>query len=381
MEPAAPEPPPMAFQVRARRLERDETPARALGRMDVPADQAAEIVGAMRGVFDFRRARPGDELRATMRVGQVERFEYRRSVVDEWYVRLDGGRLVGARRPVEIEKAIVPVAFAVDSSLYEAVQSAGANPLLALAIADAFAWDVDFYQDVRRGDRVKALVERFASRGQFIRYGEVVAVEYQGEAVGTRRLFLYDDGRGGAYYEPDGRSARKTFLKSPLKYAAVTSRYGRRVHPILNYARAHKGVDYAAAPGAPVWSVADGTVTRAGRAGASGTLVCVRHANAYQSCYAHLSGIARGVRAGTKVAQKQVIGYVGSSGLSTGPHLHYAVTRSGTFVNPLALRFPRVEPLAGERLEDFRRDVEPHAAGLDATPVAATGARARNPGG
>jgi murein DD-endopeptidase MepM/ murein hydrolase activator NlpD len=368
------------FEIRARQLGKGQTLSQALSKLDVPGDQAQEIIGALSGVFDSRKARPGDELRVTTRLGQVELFEYRRSAVDEWYVRLDQGRMVGSRRSIEIEKQIVPISISIDGSLYEAIQAAGEDPVLALAISDAFAWDIDFYQDVRRGDRVRAVVERYSARGQILRYGEVLAAEYEGGLVGKKRLFLFDDGHGASYFDADGTSARKVFLKSPLKYAVVTSKFGMRFHPILQYVRQHAGVDYGAAPGTPVWAVGDGTVVKAGYSGESGNLVCVHHANAYESCYAHLQAIARGVRPGARIAQKQVIGWVGSTGLATGPHLHYAVKKVGHFVNPLALKFPRAEPLRGDQLAQFGSSIDPYREQLDAIPVAAAAPVSR-PGG
>ncbi len=369
------------FEIRSRQLERNQTLAQALARLEVPTEQAGEIIGALSGVFEFRKAQPGDELRVTTRLGQVELFEYRHSATDEWYVRLDQGRMVGARRPIEVEKEVVPVALSIEGSLYEAVQASGENVNLALAIADAFAWDIDFYQDVRRGDRVRALVERYTARGQVLKYGDVLATEYDGGLVGSRRLFLFNDGHGGSYFDADGRSARKVFLKSPLKYAVVTSKFGMRFHPVLKYVRQHAGVDYGAAPGTPVWAVGDGTVLKAGYSGQSGNLVCLHHANAFETCYAHLQAIARGVRPGARVSQKEVIGWVGSTGLATGPHLHYAVKKTGRFVNPLALRFPRADPLKGDPLAAFAREIEPYAQELDAIPVAAAASPAPRNGG
>ncbi len=218
-------------------------------------------------------------------------------------------------------------------------------------------------------------MEKFVSKGRILRYGEVLAATYEGESVGTKRVFRYElpDGRA-SFFQEDGASARKAFLKSPLKYAHVTSRFGNRVHPVLNYVKAHNGVDYAAAIGTPVWAVADGTVTVAHNTGAGGNTVCLRHTNGFETCYLHLSRYGAGVRAGARVSQKQIIAYSGNTGRSTGPHLHYALKRHGGYVNPLKQDFPRTEPLPKHLLADFHSKVGPLAQRLDAVSVASASA-------
>jgi murein DD-endopeptidase MepM/ murein hydrolase activator NlpD len=359
-----------------RRIERNQTLAHALRAAALPEAQVEALIGALQGVFDFRRVRPGDQFRIVLQSGELDFFEYRQGALDEWQVRRDGDLFVGSKRSMEVERQVVTVDLSVESSLYEAAIAAGERPEVAMALADVFAWDIDFYQDVRGGDRARAVLEKFVSKGRVVRYGEVLAAAYAGEAVGEKRVFRYQmiDGKV-SYFQQDGSSARKSFLKSPLKYANVTSRFGRRFHPVLQYMKNHNGVDYGAAIGTPVWAVADGTVTRAGRDGASGNLVCLRHMNGLETCYAHLSRIA--VRAGQRVSQKQVIAYSGNTGRSTGPHLHYALKRAGRFVNPLAQKFPRAEPVPSGQLARYLETISPLVQQLEATPVAQVGAAAR----
>jgi murein DD-endopeptidase MepM/ murein hydrolase activator NlpD len=272
---------------------------------------------------------------------------------------------------VEVEKQLVRVELEVGSSLYEAALLAREDPTLALALADVFAWDIDFYLDVRKGDRVTCLVEKFVSRGRLLRYGEVLAADYRGEAVGHRRVFRYQLADGEwSYFQEDGTATRKAFLKSPLKFAHVTSGFGTRFHPVLQYLAAHQGVDYAAAVGTPVWAVADGVVTVVGSTGAGGNSVCLRHHNGLETCYLHLSSFGAGVRVGSRVAQKQVIGLSGNTGRTTGPHLHYALKRNGSYVNPLNQKFPRAEPVPAKLLADFRARLGTLAAQLDAPALA-----------
>ncbi len=360
-----------ATRIINRRVERNQILFRALRDAGLDGVQVDRVLSALGAVFDVRKSRDGDQLRLVLRDGEVDNLDYRQSAVDEWQVRREGDRLVATKRSVDVEKTVARVELEVGSSLYEAALAAGEDPSLALALADVFAWDIDFYLDVRRGDRVACLVEKFVSQGRLLRYGEVLAADYRGETVGHRRVFHYQlpDGEG-SYFQEDGTSTRKAFLKSPLKFAHVTSGFGNRLHPVLQYVAAHQGVDYAAAVGTPVWAVADGVVTVAGDTGPGGNTLCLRHHNGLETCYLHLSSFGSGVRVGARVSQKQVIALSGNTGRTTGPHLHYALKRGGVFVNPLNQKFPRAEPVPSQLLADFLEKLRPMAAQLDAAPVA-----------
>ncbi len=354
-----------------RRIERNQTVARALHDAGIATAQVEAIIQALTGVLDFRHCRSGDQLRLVIQNGALERMDYRQSAFDEWQVRRDGDRWVGSKREVEIEKKIVTVELAIDSSVYQATLAAQEDPNLALALADVFAWDIDFYQDVRKDDRARIVIEKLLVKGRTLRYGELLAASYHGALVGEKRVFRYQLPSGEiSYFQQDGSSARKAFLKSPLKYANVTSRFGSRFHPILQYVKAHNGVDYAAAVGTPVWSVADGTVGRIGTESGAGRMICIRHPNRLETCYLHLSSFATRLHVGARVQQKQVIGYSGNTGLSTGPHLHFAMKRGGRFINPLNQRFPRAAPLPKELWDDFGRRIASWVASLEVISVA-----------
>jgi len=360
-----------ATRIVNRRIERNQILARALRDAGLDGAQADLVVSALEGVFDVRKSREGDQLRLVFRNNQLDQFDYRQSAVDEWQVRREADRMVASKRQVEVEKQVARVELEVGSSLYEAALASGEDPTLALALSDVFAWDIDFYLDVRKGDRVGCLVEKFVSKGRLLRYGEVLAADYRGQAVGHRRVFHYQlpDGEW-SYFQEDGTSTRKAFLKSPLKFAHVTSGFGNRFHPVLQYVAAHQGVDYAAAIGTPVWAVADGVVTVAADTGAGGNTLCLRHHNGLETCYLHLSSFGAGVRVGARVTQKQVIALSGNTGRTTGPHLHFALKRGGVFVNPLNQKFPRAEPVPPKLLADFREKLAPMASQLDVAPVA-----------
>jgi murein DD-endopeptidase MepM/ murein hydrolase activator NlpD len=361
-----------ATRILNRRIERNEILARALRDAGIEGAQADSVLAALEGVFDVRKSREGDQLRLVFRDGELDYFDYRQSAVDEWQVRRDGNRMVASKRPVEVEKQVARVELEVGSSLYEAALAVREDPTLALALADVFAWDIDFYLDVRKGDRVACLVEKFTSKGRLLRYGEILAADYRGQSVGHKRVFRYQlpDGDAG-YFQEDGTSTRKAFLKSPLKFAHVTSGFGNRFHPVLQYVAAHQGVDYSAVVGTPVWAVADGVVTVASDTGSGGNTVCLRHRNGLETCYLHLSSFGAGVHVGARVSQKQVIALSGNTGRTTGPHLHYALKRGGTFINPLNQKFPRAEPIPPKLLADFHDKLSPMSSELDAPSVAA----------
>lgn len=373
---AAPQPAPAPLpvvekQVHLGRLQKDETLARALSRLGADSDQAREVITALAGVFDFKKARAGDELLLDFEGPALTALTYRSPPVDEWRAARDGDRWVAKKREVQVEKKVVRVDVTIASSLYESLARTGADPELSLALADVFAWDVDFYQDVQNGDVVRAMVEAYVSGGKVVRYGDVLGAEYLGHTVGDKKVFRYLDPHGElGYFAPDGQSARKTFLKSPLKYAHITSKFGMRFHPVLKYEKAHEGVDYGAAPGTPVWAVGDGRVTWAGPKGPNGNMVCLAHRNGFETCYCHLKGFGSGVHTGGRVEQKQVIGYVGATGRATGPHLHFALKQNGHFLNPLTQKFPRSEPVPASLIADFHRQIDPVAADLNPTPVA-----------
>jgi len=370
--PPPPPPPPERFETATIRLQRDQTIGQVLPRLGLTPAEATAVVAALQPLFPARRARPGDQLLVERRAGQkaLHRFTYRQGRADEWSVaRAEDGALVASRRPVALATEAARVTVAVEGSLYESLARTDEDPGLAVLAADVLAWDVDFYRDVRGGDRMKVVVEKVFADGQLLRYGEILAIEYEGTVAGRKRLFRWTapDGQT-SYFDDEGQSARRGFLRTPLKYAHVTSGFGNRNHPMLGYMRAHMGVDYGAPIGTPVWAVGDGVVRQAGWNGGCGKSVTLRHRNGLETLYCHLSSVA--VSAGKAVSQKQVIGAVGSTGLSTGPHLHYAVLRGGAYLNPSQLKVPRDAPVKAEWLPAFGAAIAPLRARLDGVPVA-----------
>jgi len=373
-------------QIINRRLEPKQTVPHLLFQMGLDSARVSAVQGALAAAdFDFRKARAGDQVRLVFQNGELALLDYRRNPLTEWQVRRNGEHYEGKQLEIERENKVDVVDLSVNSSLWNAAIAAGEKPEIAVVVADVFAWDIDFYRDVQKGDHMRIVVEKVVSKGRTISYGHVLAAQYKG-AIGQKRSFRYrlPDGTE-TYFMEDGSSAQKTFLKSPLKFSRITSRFGMRMHPILKYERAHKGVDYAAEIGTPVWAVADGVVSDSSYGNAGGNSICIRHAMHFETCYRHLS--KRHVTKGQRVSQKQVIALSGNTGMSTGPHLHFELLRKGVHVNPLNQNFPRPEPLPKALLADFQEKILPLRTALDApahalsvaqyaTPNAATSGKA-----
>ncbi len=379
--PPPPPPPPERFEITTIRLGRDQTLGQVLPKLKLTGAEGAAVVGALDRHFPARKARTGDQLIVERRAGDpaLFRLTYRQGRAEEYVVsRHASGAWEATRRPVELVTEVARVSVEVRDSLYLSLRDTDEDPSLAVLASDVLAWDVDFYRDVRGGDRMTVLVEKVIADGRLLRYGEIQAVEYQGKTAGTRRLFRWTapDGQT-SYFDDEGQSARRGFLKAPLQYSHVTSGFGNRSHPLLGYQAAHMGVDYGAPPGTPVWAVGDGVVRQAGWNGGCGLSVTLRHRNGLETLYCHLSAIS--VAAGKPVAQKQRIGAVGSTGLSTGPHLHYAVLRGGAYINPTQLKVPRDSPVRAAWLPGFQDDIAPLRTRLDGVAVASMAPAAAPP--
>lgn len=252
------------------------------------------------------------------------------------------------------EEKVLTLSGAIEDSLISAIGEDREHLLLALQLSDIFAWDIDFASDLRKSDSYRIIVEGFYYNGEFRKYGNIIAAEFINNGELFKAYRFEHDGKTD-YYDEAGNSRRKAFLKAPLNFRKISSSFSKgRFHPILKIRRAHKGIDYAAASGTPVSTVGDGTVLHAGRKGPYGNLVIIRHPNGWTTYYGHLSRIAKGVRKGRSVEQGQTIGNVGSTGLSTGPHLHYEVRVSDKCVNPLTLKIPKGWPVPRKELAAFK---------------------------
>lgn len=345
----------------------------SLRRQGISAATVHRIASEMGEIFDFRRSRPGDRYRLGQDTdGRVLDFRYSQTPEESFYLAWEGTRYVVRKETTELSAQIAKIAGIVDSSFYEAIRALGEQSALASDFVQIFAWDIDFSRNVQPGDEFQILYERLYRRTDegeemYVRPGRILAGRYRG-SVGEHTVVYFEDESGrGSYFRPDGSSIERAFLAAPLEFRRISSRFTRaRHHPILNVTRPHHGIDYAAPQGTPVWAVAKGVVEFKGRAGASGNLIRVRHANGYTSHYAHLAGFAKDLRIGDRVEQKQVIGYVGSTGLSTGPHVCFRVKKRGRYVDPMKISSPPGEPVDRERLPEFEMVRDGLLAGLGA---------------
>ena len=266
------------------------------------------------------------------------------------------------------EVTVATASGVIDTSLFEAGQHAGLSDSLIMRMAEIFGWDVDFALDIRAGDRFALVFEEQFKDGQKIGEGPIIAAEFTNRGRRIRAVRYVDPTGRADYFTPDGLSMRKAFLRSPVNFTRISSRFSfSRKHPILHKMRAHRGVDYAAPRGTAVKASGDGRVVSAGRNGGYGRTVVLRHGSVYTTLYAHLSRISKGIRPGKRVEQGQTIGYVGSTGLATGPHLHYEFRVRGVHRDPLSVKLPRADSLAEEYMDDFREEAKPLLAKLDLT--------------
>jgi murein DD-endopeptidase MepM/ murein hydrolase activator NlpD len=317
---------------------------------------------AVKPVYDLGRIRAGQELRlASLPDGPWRRLEYDVDETRYLVVRNEEGGVRAEIQYVPIEFKPAVVTGVIEDSLIAALNKAGEQDSLAIDLVErCFGWDIDFHTDLRKGDTFRVFVEKRFLDGRFAGYRDILAAEFINEGRVYRAFrFTYPDTKVADYFDETGGSRRKDFLRSPIKFARVTSRFSSsRLHPIYKIYRPHYGVDYAAPVGTPVQATADGEVTFAGREAGAGNVVKMRHKNAYATAYLHLSRFGPGVRKGALVKGGEIIGYVGSTGDSTGPHLDYRIYYHGSPVNPLGHKFKPADPLRKEFLEDYRKDVQ-----------------------
>ena len=316
---------------------------------------------------ELQRLFPGERLRAGTRDGQLVTLVYEPRGDHDLEIRRESGssefvahridhQLVAERRAVHAE---------IRQSLFLDGSRAGLSDSTLIQIAEIFGWDIDFAWDIRQGDRVIVVYERIFKDGAYLRDGPVLAAEFHNQGRTLRALRFAPEGQDADYYAPDGRSMRQAFIRTPVDVGRISSRFGPRKHPILGYARQHQGVDYAAPTGTPIRAAGNGRIVHRGNKGGYGRTVIIDHGNERRTLYAHMNGFRSGQSVGTRVSQGQIIGYVGMSGLATGPHLHYEFHLRGSPVNPVTVELPRAEPLPARHMEAFREATAPLLATLE----------------
>lgn len=284
----------------------------------------------------------GRSYRLYIRDGEVTEYQYEPDDKRILRILFESEPPVMHLEPIPYQVFRVPVSGIIQDSLFAAVEAAGEKAALAMDLADLFAWQVDFYRDLRGGDSFTVLVDKYYRDGNFVGYGKIHAARFinNGDTY-TGFLFTPGDGRED-YFDENGDSLRKQFLKSPLRFRRISSGFSnRRLHPVTGKVSAHLGVDYAASTGTPVMSIGDGKVLFKKYDNVNGRIIKIRHNGTYSTAYAHLNSFAKGIGTGSRVRQGQVIGYVGRSGRATGPHLHFAMYKNGRYVDPRRISVPR----------------------------------------
>lgn len=361
-EPPADEPPAPKEEILT--IGKGDTLAGVLQKAGVSTTEAFSAVQAMKDYYDPRQLRPGQEIHVRFEPSGAGDLDFAAMRMD-----IDMLKSVSLRRaedrsfePTLEEKDVKTSLYVknaeIELSLYGSAKKAGVPDSVMAEAIRVLSWDVDFQRDIRRGDTFDVMYEQVETEdGHKVRAGDIV---YARLNVGGKDIpiYRYETPDGAVdYYTPDGASVRKALLKTPVDGARISSGFGVRKHPVLGYTKMHKGVDFAAPRGTPVYAAGDGTVERAGRWSTFGNYIRIRHNSSVETAYAHLNGFAKNVSAGKRVKQGQVIGYIGTTGRSTGPHLHYEVLLAGTQVNPKSVKLPQGEVLTGKRLAAFKEHV------------------------
>jgi murein DD-endopeptidase MepM/ murein hydrolase activator NlpD len=358
--------------LREDRVQRGDTVMGLLQRLGVD-DPAA--VGFLKGNATaqslFRQLSPGKNLTArTGPQGQLQTlvFPLNGGKDQALVVERRGEQFSASEQPLPLETQVVMKTAEIRYSLFGASDAAGIPDTVATQLADIFGGDIDFHRDLRKGDRFAVIYESVNYLGRAVRSGRILAAEFVNNGKAFRAAWFADPsgGTSGGYYTADGKNIRKAFLRSPLEFSRITSGFtSARFHPVLKKLRAHKGVDYGAPTGTRVKATGDGIVEYVGVKGGYGKVVILRHQNRYTTLYGHLSGYASGLRKGNRVGQGDIIGFVGATGLASGPHLHYEFRVNEVHQNPLAMALPSAPPLMPQQLDVFRAQTETHLARLD----------------
>lgn len=345
------------IQIEESEVRRNESLYTILREHDIEPQTIYNIQQEAAGVLNLRRMIPGQKYRIYKNEDDAFAMVWHQSKVNY--------AIINWQDDINVETGMVPInkveaeaAGVINSSLYETVVDAGVSQRLGVELADVFGWEIDFFS-LRQGDHFKVIYENLYANGEYLGIGDIIAAEFQHRGRVYKAYYFENDSRRG-FFNENGDSMQKELLKAPFRYSQrISSNFSHsRFHPILNQRRPHYGTDYAAPTGTPIISVGEGVVTEAQRRGGNGNIVQIRHNNSYKTAYLHLNGFAPGIRKGVKVEQGQVIGYVGQTGLATGPHLCYRLYVDDRPVNSVTVDLPAADSLEEEYHEEFQHQVD-----------------------
>lgn len=353
-------------------VKRNEFLADILLGYDVEYSLIDRIARSPREIFDVRKIRAGypySVIRNLDSIPEVQYFVYEQSPTEYIVFDLRDSLIIyTGEKPLERRTAIT--SGTIESSLWNSMVDNGTDPNLANALSEIYAWTIDFF-GIQKGDHFRVIYEELYVDNQYIGIGKVLAADFNHMGFNNYSCYFVQDSMGD-YYDDEGGSMRRTFLKAPLRYRRISSGFSySRMHPILKYRRPHLGVDYAAPSGTPVQAVGDGVITYSKYTRQGGNTVKIKHNGTYTTAYCHLSGFGKGIHQGAHVKQGQVIGYVGSTGLSTGPHLDFRFYRNGKAIDPLKVKSPPAKPVDTAYFDQYMRFCDSLIVELEKIPVQA----------
>lgn len=366
-EPEIAEQPPEDPRNKTVAVENGDTLSTVFSKVGLSPNTLHEVINSSKEAKQLTRLKVGQELQFQLSEdGQLESLHSQLSDLESVSLsKTDSG--YDFKR--ELVKPDVHESYAhgvINSSLFVAAKRAGLSHNLTMDLANIFGYDIDFAMDIREGDEFEVIYQNKKVGDKSVGTGNILSARFTNRGK-TYTAVRYTDKQGNvSYYDADGNSMRKAFIRTPVDFARISSRFSNgRKHPILNKIRAHKGVDYAAPRGTPIKAAGDGKVVLAGRKGGYGNTIVLQHGSRYRTLYAHMQGFAKGVRTGSSVKQGQIIGYIGTTGLSTGPHLHYEFQVNGTHVDPLSQKLPMSDPIARQEKQRFLQMSKPLMARMD----------------
>jgi len=341
--------------------------AAIFSRVGISAGELHALLEQGGATHNLKKIYPGQTLRLMANDDQqLLRLSYKIDALSTLNVSRKGDEFDISTTHRTPERRVKNASGSIDNSLFVSAHAAGLSDSMTMELAGIFGWDIDFALDIRKGDQFTVLYEELYLDGERIANGDILAAEFINQGTHYQAVRYTDAGGKTDYYSLDGKSMRKAFLRTPVEFSRISSGFSLgRKHPILNRIRAHKGVDYAAATGTPIKSTSNGKIVFRGKKGGYGNTIIIQHGTKYSTLYAHMSKFRSGLNTGSRVKQGQVIGYIGSSGLATGPHLHYEFRVDGVHRNPLTVKLPGAEPLDSKYLADFSRKADSLMARLD----------------
>lgn len=348
-------------------IRRGDTIAAILNRLDISNQDSIDFLQAARGSRAMRQLKPGQTIYAqTTADGELLSLRYFFGNEELFLMEKTDDEFKMTEQSIELDAQVHMKSGVINRSLFAATDSAGIPNNIAMQLTEIFASEIDFYRDLRQGDRFTVVYETFSNNGRRAKTGRVLAVEFVNKGKSHQAVYFKSSNGADGYYTPEGESLRKAFLLSPLTFSRISSGFtNARFHPILKEWRAHRGIDYAAPTGTPVKATANGIVAFSGSQKGYGNLVVLKHNGKYETAYGHLSRFANGISKGKRVSQGDVIGYVGATGMATGPHLHYELRIDGLQRDPTKVALPTAPPIAKKDLNTFQKETQSLVARLN----------------